>query len=484
MKIIIPILVGSVIGYLTNLLAIKMLFRPLEEKRIFGIKVPFTPGLIPKERSRIARSIGEAVGDHLLTSEKITKIVSGEETKKRLESFVIEKVDKLKKSNSNLKELLASLGYKLPKDKISKKLYSLLVGKLNEQATKDALGDVLKEEIYPEYKNRLIEKISKDGEDFIQKLKGSEPMENFMIEDINYKLNRLKNTDIILSDILDNSTIEKLEKLVEENEEEIMDGIRRLFYKEDTQEAILDSIEDLVDQNLSKMITMFIDSKAISIKILQVIKGYVDSKESEKAVSLIIRDTIQNIMDTKVSAMTNKGLNVINKDDILSIYKFALDSFASEENIGKLISAITSSIDSKDEIVKIKIDTYLKGFIKDISDSKRMENAVRAEIERIIDIVLEMPFSLLLKDLSQERIGEVFNFIYNIVNVKFKESLYEIVNLFDVAKEVEDEINSFDIEYTEELILNIAEKELKAITRLGALLGAIMGFITPLLQMI
>lgn len=484
MKFIIPILVGSAIGYLTNLLAIKMLFRPLEEKRILGVRIPFTPGLIPKERKRIARSIGEAVGDHLLTSEKITKIVSGEETKKRLESFVIEKVDKLKKSNSNLKELLASLGYKLPKDKISKKLYSLLVGKLNEQATKDALGDVLKEEIYPEYKNRLIEKISKDGEDFIQKLKGSEPMENFMIEDINYKLNRLKNTDIILSDILDNSTIEKLEKLVEENEEEIMDGIRRLFYKEDTQEAILDSIEDLVDQNLSKMITMFIDSKAISIKILQVIKGYVDSKESEKAVSLIIRDTIQNIMDTKVSAMTNKGLNVINKDDILSIYKFALDSFASEENIGKLISAITSSIDSKDEIVKIKIDTYLKGFIKDISDSKRMENAVRAEIERIIDIVLEMPFSLLLKDLSQERIGEVFNFIYNIVNVKFKESLYEIVNLFDVAKEVEDEINSFDIEYTEELILNIAEKELKAITRLGALLGAIMGFITPLLQMI
>ena len=66
MKIIIPIIVGSAIGYLTNWLAIRMLFRPLEEKRIFGFKIPFTPGLIPKERRRIASNIGEAVGKHLL----------------------------------------------------------------------------------------------------------------------------------------------------------------------------------------------------------------------------------------------------------------------------------------------------------------------------------------------------------------------------------------------------------------------------------
>ena len=65
MQYVIGVIVGAVIGYLTNWLAIKMLFRPRTEKRILGVKVPFTPGLIPKEKDRIARNVSESVGEHL-----------------------------------------------------------------------------------------------------------------------------------------------------------------------------------------------------------------------------------------------------------------------------------------------------------------------------------------------------------------------------------------------------------------------------------
>ena len=41
---VLPPLVGAVIGYFTNMIAVKMLFFPHEEKRIFGHRVPFTPG--------------------------------------------------------------------------------------------------------------------------------------------------------------------------------------------------------------------------------------------------------------------------------------------------------------------------------------------------------------------------------------------------------------------------------------------------------
>jgi len=44
-----------------------MLFRPHREIRIFGMRLPFTPGLIPKERTRLARKLGEAISVHLLT---------------------------------------------------------------------------------------------------------------------------------------------------------------------------------------------------------------------------------------------------------------------------------------------------------------------------------------------------------------------------------------------------------------------------------
>ncbi len=55
---------GAVIGYFTNWLAIKMLFLPYKEKYLFGIKIPFTPGIIPKERKKLATGIGGAAGEH------------------------------------------------------------------------------------------------------------------------------------------------------------------------------------------------------------------------------------------------------------------------------------------------------------------------------------------------------------------------------------------------------------------------------------
>lgn len=63
-------LIGGLIGWLTNVIAIKLLFRP-----IVPIKIPLTPfyiqGLMPKRRSEIAKSIGETVQNELLSIEEI-----------------------------------------------------------------------------------------------------------------------------------------------------------------------------------------------------------------------------------------------------------------------------------------------------------------------------------------------------------------------------------------------------------------------------
>ena len=66
-----PPVLGAFIGYLTNKIAIKMLFRPLHAKYVFGVRVPMTPGVIPAKRTDLATNIGEMVGTHLLTSEEI-----------------------------------------------------------------------------------------------------------------------------------------------------------------------------------------------------------------------------------------------------------------------------------------------------------------------------------------------------------------------------------------------------------------------------
>ncbi|MGJ9383588.1 DUF445 domain-containing protein [Salipaludibacillus sp. CF4.18] len=65
------IIIGAIIGGGTNIIAIRMLFRPYEAKYIGSFKLPFTPGLIPKRRSEIAISLGKTVEDHLVTPEGI-----------------------------------------------------------------------------------------------------------------------------------------------------------------------------------------------------------------------------------------------------------------------------------------------------------------------------------------------------------------------------------------------------------------------------
>ena len=71
-----PPLLGAFIGYLTNKVAIRMLFRPLKRWHILGIPVPMTPGVIPSKRHDLAINIGEMVGTHLLTSKDIGAALS------------------------------------------------------------------------------------------------------------------------------------------------------------------------------------------------------------------------------------------------------------------------------------------------------------------------------------------------------------------------------------------------------------------------
>ncbi len=66
-----PPVIGAVIGYVTNDIAIRMLFRPLRPMRVFGLRLPFTPGIFPKERYNLSRSIGRMVSRELITVEAV-----------------------------------------------------------------------------------------------------------------------------------------------------------------------------------------------------------------------------------------------------------------------------------------------------------------------------------------------------------------------------------------------------------------------------
>lgn len=68
-------IIGAIIGYCTNYIAVKMLFYPRKEIRVFGHVLPFTPGAIPKGKPRLAKAVGNVVANTLLTEEDIKEKV-------------------------------------------------------------------------------------------------------------------------------------------------------------------------------------------------------------------------------------------------------------------------------------------------------------------------------------------------------------------------------------------------------------------------
>jgi uncharacterized membrane-anchored protein YjiN (DUF445 family) len=81
--LLVPPLAGAIIGFITNVLAIRMLFRPLRAYHVFGLRIPFTPGILPRERAKLARSIGAMVKRELLTPEILRERLAGPELREQ-----------------------------------------------------------------------------------------------------------------------------------------------------------------------------------------------------------------------------------------------------------------------------------------------------------------------------------------------------------------------------------------------------------------
>ena len=112
---IIAPLLGGVIGYITNDIAIRMLFRPHTAKYVFGIHIPFTPGIIPKEKGRIAEAVGGVISENLMNKEVLERYLLSEDIIEKVRSAVEEFIATQQRNNETVVQFL---GHYLSKEEI------------------------------------------------------------------------------------------------------------------------------------------------------------------------------------------------------------------------------------------------------------------------------------------------------------------------------------------------------------------------------
>lgn len=363
--ILFMVVVGAVIGGVTNVIAIRMLFHPFKPYYIFKMRIPFTPGLIPKRREEIATKIGQVIEEHLITESVILQKLNEPNTREAINDLVIKQLSKLKSDDATIRKFANQFDFDLDLDDlINNKLDKTIINKLNnyyfdKQAT--SINEILPADVI----TMVDEKLDQAG-DLIR-----ERARNYLSSDKGAR-------DIY--DMLDTFFAEK-GKIV---------GLLQMFM---TKESIAERVQH-------ELIRLTRHPKA-KVIIDKVIRGEYETLKSQPLSNVVKEEQFTNISESLVHLiMTNLQLN---------------------EKMDTPISKLTPKL----------VDQIQVGVANAITD-------------------------LIIKQASNH--------------------LSTIMTKINLRQMVENQINTFDLDYIERLIIEIANKELKLIMSLGFILGGIIGF--------
>ena len=136
-------LIGALIGWLTNYIAIKMLFHPRDEVRILFIPIQ---GIFPKRQKEFARKLGQVVSEELISAEEVTAHLKEKATSEEILNHIAMRLEE--GITSRLPRAFPMLAMLMSGDMAEKIKGFLLeqIGSLNEELI-DKLSGELEEEL-------------------------------------------------------------------------------------------------------------------------------------------------------------------------------------------------------------------------------------------------------------------------------------------------------------------------------------------------
>jgi uncharacterized membrane protein YheB (UPF0754 family) len=156
LKYVIPIIIGAVIGYCTNYIAIKMLFRPKKAVKIGNCTLPFTPGIIPKNQKRLAKAVGNAVGEKLFTSEDLQKAFVSEKMKKTVSTALVDGIMTEKTVGQVLIDNLGNERYEQTSEQLCEKTYAMVEEFIQEIDITSIIVDIGKTTILEQVQGTML----------------------------------------------------------------------------------------------------------------------------------------------------------------------------------------------------------------------------------------------------------------------------------------------------------------------------------------
>lgn len=295
---ILPPLVGSIIGYITNDLAIRMLFRPHTAKYVFGMHVPFTPGIIPKEKGRIAKAIGQVISENLMNQEVLGHYLLSDVMIGKLRSGVDGFIETQKGNEETLRQFI---GHYLTAEEISGMATNInanLSGQIKSKLTDSALGDrVAHLAVEHVFENLSSEKESDELFDTVigmPKIIGKKILRTILVT-LQDPAERMLSRNI--NEILRNNGEEIVSNLIGKELKSFIDTpVKNLLAgKDELLSKVTDKVEELYRTVITEHLPRILDTLDIS-KIVTDRINEMDVVETEKLILQVMKKELRAIV--------------------------------------------------------------------------------------------------------------------------------------------------------------------------------------------
>lgn len=264
--------VGAAIGYVTNDIAIRMLFKPHKPKYIFGWHVPFTPGIIPKEKKRIAGAVGKAIADNLMNRDVLERNLLSDDMMEKLRGAIDNFVETQSHNNETLEQFL--LHYLSPADidaikvSVSDNVTHAVAQKLGEQAAGEAIAKMAVNHVLDKARQSLAGKLGGD------RLLGlvTNPLEKLLAKHINEVL-RNNAPDMVQTMVNDTATqllAQPMSQLMNSHPEQVAQA----------REAITNAYRTVISEHLPRILQ--------AIDICHIVEQRIDEMDMDEVERIIL----------------------------------------------------------------------------------------------------------------------------------------------------------------------------------------------------
>ncbi len=264
--------VGAVIGYITNDIAIRMLFRPHQAKYILGVHVPFTPGIIPKEKARIAGAIGKAVSENLMNREVLENSLLSDDMMSKLSNAIDEFVATQSKNEETIEEFarhyLTEDDIASMRTNVTDGVVKMITGKLQDSQLGESIARMATQHVMEKTRKSIAGKFGADM--LLQPI--AQLVEGILAKHIN--------------EILHNNSQQMVEGLVHDESEQLLSmTMRDLMTGHDDQVAqikggILNAYRVIITEHLPRILQ--------DIDISGIIENRINEMEMAEAEAIIL----------------------------------------------------------------------------------------------------------------------------------------------------------------------------------------------------